>query len=160
MHSTYVHIHMKRLNVESWIKPKQTQCWNESKICNANEQKDDLKINHSLVPLFEQNWMRTPNAKEMESFFKIDLRDVLWWMSIKNTCKPKMLITIKLSKEMCISLTQNQQRQWRLLQLHCEIPLYFLLLEESNKLQSGHKNISHKVPLLPSTFMRLLRLSN
>ncbi len=64
----------------------------EMKVRSAmqNEQKDDLEINHSLVPLFEQNWMRTLNAKEMESSFKIDLRNVLWWMFIKNTCRPKM----------------------------------------------------------------------
>jgi len=33
--------------------------------------------------------MQALDAKEMESSFKIDLRDVSWWMSIKDACKPK-----------------------------------------------------------------------
>jgi hypothetical protein len=32
--------------------------------------------------------MGTLDAKEMESFSKIDLKDALWWMSIKEACKP------------------------------------------------------------------------
>jgi len=40
----------------------------------------------------------------MKSFSKIDLKDVSWWKSIKNACKPKALETSKLSKERCISL--------------------------------------------------------
>jgi len=39
----------------------------------------------------------------MELSFKIDLKDVSWWMSIKDVCKPKVLIIAKLSKEGCIS---------------------------------------------------------
>jgi hypothetical protein len=42
------------------------------------------------------------DAKEMESSFKIDLKDVSWWMSIKDTYKLGMPIIIKLSKEGCI----------------------------------------------------------
>jgi len=40
----------------------------------------------------------------MESSSKIDLKDLLWWMSIKEASRPKVPITIKLSKEGCISL--------------------------------------------------------
>jgi hypothetical protein len=48
--------------------------------------------------------MRVLDVEEMESFFKIDLRDVLWWKSIKNVYKPSALVTARLSKEGCISL--------------------------------------------------------
>jgi hypothetical protein len=44
------------------------------------------------------------DVKEMESFSTLDLRAVLWWMSIKDACKPGALVTVKLSKEVCISL--------------------------------------------------------
>jgi len=44
------------------------------------------------------------NAKEMESSFKIDLKDVLWWMSIKDACKPKVPIIARFLKKRCISL--------------------------------------------------------
>jgi hypothetical protein len=54
-----------------------------------NELMDGLTTNHNLTPLFEQEWMQALNAKEMESSSKIDLRDVLWWKSIKNACRPK-----------------------------------------------------------------------
>jgi len=43
--------------------------------------------------------------KEMESSSKINLRDVSWWMSIKNAYKHGVLVIAKLSKERCISLT-------------------------------------------------------
>jgi hypothetical protein len=42
--------------------------------------------------------------EEMESFSKLDLRDVLWWKSIKDACRLAMSVTNKLSKEGCISL--------------------------------------------------------
>jgi hypothetical protein len=45
------------------------------------------------------------DAEEMESSSKIFLRDVSWWMSIKNACRPRASITAILSKEGCISLT-------------------------------------------------------
>jgi hypothetical protein len=44
------------------------------------------------------------NAKEMESSSKIDLRDVLWWISIKDAYRLGALIITKLSKKKCISL--------------------------------------------------------
>jgi hypothetical protein len=46
--------------------------------------------------------MRTLDAEELESSFKIYLRDVSWWMSIKDACR--VVKIIRLSKEMCISL--------------------------------------------------------
>ncbi len=70
-----------------------------------NEQINDLAINHSLAPLPEQEWMWALNVEEMESSSKIDLRDVLWWMSIKYTYGHGVLIVVRLSKEGCISLT-------------------------------------------------------
>jgi len=48
--------------------------------------------------------MRIPNAEEMESSSKIDLRDVSWWMSIKEACTLGALVITKLSKEGCIFL--------------------------------------------------------
>jgi hypothetical protein len=44
------------------------------------------------------------DIEEMESFFKINLRDVSWWKSIKNVCKPNAPVITKVSKERCISL--------------------------------------------------------
>jgi hypothetical protein len=48
--------------------------------------------------------MQVLDFKEMESSSKIDLKDVSWWMSIKDACRLKALVTAKLSKERCISL--------------------------------------------------------
>jgi len=45
------------------------------------------------------------DAKEMESSSNMYLRDVSWWKSIKDACRPKVLITARMSKEGCISLT-------------------------------------------------------
>ncbi len=61
-----------------------------------NEQINGLATNHNLVPLFEQEQMQALDANEMKSSFKINLRDVLWWMSIKNACKPKVSVTVRL----------------------------------------------------------------
>jgi hypothetical protein len=44
------------------------------------------------------------DVEEMESSSKIDPRDVLWWKSIKDACRPRALIITKFSKEGCISL--------------------------------------------------------
>jgi hypothetical protein len=38
----------------------------------------------------------------MESSSKINLRDVLWWMSIKDVYRFRALVTAKFSKERCI----------------------------------------------------------
>jgi hypothetical protein len=48
--------------------------------------------------------MRSLDVEKMESSSKIDLKDVSWWMSIKNVCKLGALVTTKLSKERSISL--------------------------------------------------------
>jgi hypothetical protein len=48
--------------------------------------------------------MQFLNVEEMESSYKIDLRDMSWWMSNKETHKPRVPVTAKLSKERWISL--------------------------------------------------------
>jgi len=48
-------------------------------------------------------------AKEMESSSKIDLRDVLWWMSIKDACRLGALVITKFSKAGCISLAARRR---------------------------------------------------
>ncbi len=69
-----------------------------------NEQIDGLTTNYSLAPLPEQERMRILNAKGMESSSKIDLRDVSWWMSLKDAYRPRAPITAILLKEGCIPL--------------------------------------------------------
>jgi len=44
------------------------------------------------------------DVEEIESSSKINLRDVLWWMFIKDACRFEAPIIAKLSKEKCISL--------------------------------------------------------
>jgi len=48
--------------------------------------------------------MQVLNVEENESSPKINLKNVSWWKFIKNTCRPKVLVTRKLSKERYISL--------------------------------------------------------
>jgi hypothetical protein len=48
--------------------------------------------------------MWTLDVEEMESSSKINLKDVSWWMSIKDAYRPRALIIVKLSKERCIYL--------------------------------------------------------
>jgi len=48
--------------------------------------------------------MQALDAKEMNSSFKIDLKDVLWWMVIKDAYKPGFTVIVRFSKEGCISL--------------------------------------------------------
>jgi hypothetical protein len=43
--------------------------------------------------------MQTLDVKEMELPSKIDLQDVLWWMSIKNANQLGVLIIARLSKK-------------------------------------------------------------
>jgi len=102
------HSHMRRLNVKGWIKPR-WKCNVEVKIecVMRNEWIDGLTTNHSPAPLFEQKWMWVLDVEEMESFSKIDLKDVSWWKSIKNACRLGAPITIRLSKKGCISLTSR-----------------------------------------------------
>jgi hypothetical protein len=49
--------------------------------------------------------MQVLDVEEMESSSKIDLRDVSWWMSIKDVYRLGVPVIARLSKEMCISLT-------------------------------------------------------
>jgi len=44
------------------------------------------------------------NAEEMESSFKIDLTDVLWWMSIKDAYKLGVPIIVNFFLKRCISI--------------------------------------------------------
>jgi hypothetical protein len=44
------------------------------------------------------------DVEEMESSSKINLKDVSWWMSIKEACRLGVLVIAKLSKEGFISL--------------------------------------------------------
>ncbi len=69
-----------------------------------NEWIDDLITNHSPTPLLKQKQIRDLDVEEMESFSKIDLRDVSWWMSIRDACRLGVLVTARLSKEGCIFL--------------------------------------------------------
>jgi len=69
-----------------------------------NEWIDGLTINHSLAPLLEQERMRALDAKKMESSSKINLKDVSWWMSIKDAYRLRALMTTRFSKERYISL--------------------------------------------------------
>jgi len=48
--------------------------------------------------------MRALDAENMESSSKIDLRDVSWWMSVKDAYRLGALIIARVSKERCISL--------------------------------------------------------
>jgi len=51
--------------------------------------------------------MRALDAKEMESSSKTSLKDVLWWMSIKDAYDHGALVTTKISKEGCIFLVRK-----------------------------------------------------
>ncbi len=53
-------------------------------MCNVRKWIGGLTSNHNLTPLPEQEQIQALDAKEMESTSKIDLRDVLWWKSIKD----------------------------------------------------------------------------
>jgi len=105
--------HVKRLDVEGWIKPR-WKCNVEVKVkCPMwNEWIDDLSINHFLVPLPKQEQMSILNVEEMESSSKIDLNHVLWRMSIKDAYIFGVLIATKLSKERCISLIVGGRLFW------------------------------------------------
>jgi hypothetical protein len=53
--------------------------------------------------------MRALDVEEMESSSKINLKDVLWWKSIKNAYRPRVLIITRFSKERCISLNVGRR---------------------------------------------------
>ncbi len=97
--------HLRKLNVEGWIKSRRK--WNvevKVKCVMWNKLIDDLTTNHSLALLLEQEQMQVLDAKEMESSSKIDIRDVSWWMPIKDACRHWVPISARLFKEGCISL--------------------------------------------------------
>jgi hypothetical protein len=48
--------------------------------------------------------MQALDVGEMESSSKINLRDVSWWMSIKDAYRPGVLVIVKLFLKRCISL--------------------------------------------------------
>jgi hypothetical protein len=52
--------------------------------------------------------MRALDAENMESSSKIDLRDVSWWMSVKDAYRLGALIIARVSKERCISLAARK----------------------------------------------------
>jgi hypothetical protein len=81
------------------------QCWGESRCVMQNKWINGLTTNHSHAPLPEQERMQALNVKELEPSSNIDLTYVSWWMSIRDVCRLKALITTKFSKEGCISLT-------------------------------------------------------
>jgi hypothetical protein len=53
--------------------------------------------------------MQVLDYEEMESSSKIDLRDVSWWMSKKNACRPGAPVIVRLSNEGCISLVARRR---------------------------------------------------
>jgi hypothetical protein len=69
-----------------------------------NEPINGLANNHSVTLLPKQEQMRVFDVKKMDSSSKIDLKDVSWWMSIKDAYRPRAPITTGLLKERCISL--------------------------------------------------------
>jgi hypothetical protein len=69
-----------------------------------NGQINGLATNHNLAPLPKEKRIWALDVKEMKPSFKIDLKDVSWWMSIKNACKLGTFVIAELSIERCISL--------------------------------------------------------
>jgi hypothetical protein len=61
-----------------------------------NEWIDGLASNHSPAPFLERKRMWVLDVEEIESSFKIDLKDVSWWKSIKNACKLGASINVRL----------------------------------------------------------------
>jgi hypothetical protein len=70
--------------------------------------------------LFEEEQMQALYDEEMESSSKIDLKDVSFWLSIKETCRPGVLITTKLSKEGCIFLGFSGATKVQFLEKHMQ----------------------------------------
>ncbi len=99
---------MKRLDAKGLIKPTRKHIIEvKVKCAMRNKQIDGLATNHIPTPLPEQEQMRALDAKEMESSPKISLKDVLWWMSIKDAYNHGASVKTKLSKEGCIFLVRK-----------------------------------------------------
>ncbi len=69
-----------------------------------NEWINGLTINHSPTPLPKQEQMQALDVEEMESSSKINLKDVLWWMSIKNAFRFEGVNNCQFFFKMCIFL--------------------------------------------------------
>ncbi len=94
------HSHMKRLNVKGWIKSRWKHIIEVKVKCvMQNKWIDGLTMNYNPTLLPKKKANVGCEVKEMESSFKINLKDVSWWMSIKDVCKLKALVIAKLSKE-------------------------------------------------------------
>jgi len=104
------HSHMKRLYADGCIKLR-WKCNVEGKVkCVMwNKWINGLTINHSPTSLPEQEQMWALDDKEMVSSSKVHLKDVSWWMSIKDAYKLKVLIIVKLLKEWCIFLAASRR---------------------------------------------------
>jgi hypothetical protein len=107
-----------------------------------NEWIDGLTINHSFTPLLKKKRMWVLNAKEMESSSKINLKDVLWCMSIKNACRLGALVTTKLSKEGCITLVMEGRLSWVTWKHEC----YHELHENVSKRGMGPPQLEKHTP--------------
>jgi hypothetical protein len=71
------HSHMKRLDVEGWIKQKQKHNAEVKVECATWKiYIKGLTTNHSLAPLLEQERMQVLDAKGMELSSNINLMDV------------------------------------------------------------------------------------
>jgi len=96
---------VRRLDAKGWIKPR----WKRNtkvkiKCVMRNNHIDGLTTNRSPTPLPEQERLWALDADKMESSSKINLRDVSWWMCIKDAYTLGVSITTKFSKKRCISL--------------------------------------------------------
>jgi hypothetical protein len=102
----YPHSHVKKLDAKGLIKSTRKHIIEVEVKC-VNKRIDGLTTNHIPTPLPEQEQMQALDAKDMESSSKISLKDVLWWMSIKDAYNHGALVITKLSKEGCIFLVRK-----------------------------------------------------
>jgi len=89
---THEKIRRQRLN------QTKTKCNDKMNVKCAmwNEWINGLTTNHSHAPLPEQKQMWIIDAKEIESSFKIDLKHVSLWKSIKNAYRLKVFVVTPL----------------------------------------------------------------
>jgi hypothetical protein len=107
MHLTHVHMKKKMSTIESnWDKNAMLK---ENRVCNVEQMDRWTNNQHSLASLPEQEQMWVLHDEENGIIFQNTFKRGVWWMSIKNVCKPKVLITAKLSKERCISLAMGRR---------------------------------------------------
>jgi hypothetical protein len=151
------HSHLKKLDAEGWTKPRWIHNIKVKVECAMwNEQIDSPAINHSLAPLPKQKQMWALDAEEMESTSKIDPRDLSWWKSIKDVCRPGVLVTTRLSKEGCISLAVRggpscvaRKHDWS----KCRTPLTWETYSSKMGL-SKIWNLEHKYGAIKAQFLR------